>query len=288
MSQGFQRLFTPTRQILLLHKLTQIARPCSVRNAFARKHFCSYLGPDGRWSDELEDEWSRLENDALPHARRLAAGARDFEARNEVKILAAIHYVRSESFVQMHERIVREVIADKRASLSRNPEAIAAFEADHGRLPQPGELEERFDVMAEALNQGRRFLLRQMVEGYNKTLDILGRLYVQLVWPRGERSEFVFGDQALVHYDAKGRVSALGGVALGDADRIFLPLGPRLLALFTSRPNSDTGISARTVQEFNDKTWRAAVRFIGASPNTDLRRSLQRWGISIEALEVGP
>jgi hypothetical protein len=279
-SQGFQRLFALDKRILLLDKNNNRARLAGVHDCFARKHFCSYLGADGRWSDELEDEWATRENAALPHARRLAAGARDSDARNEIKILAAIHYVRSDAFVRMHEQIVGDVILEHRSAISVNPDAIAAFQVDYGRAPAPGELEQHFDVGAAAFNEGRRFLIQQMAEGYNKTLDILGPLHVQLVWPRGQRSNFVFGDQALVHYSDAGRVSALGGVALGDADHAFLPLGPRLLALFTAQRLPDLAISERLVHELNDKTWRAAVRFIGASPDTDLRRSLQRWGVT--------
>jgi len=280
-SQGYQRLFTPTRQIRLLDKETNVAGLVGVYDAFVRKHFCSYLGPDGEWSDELEDEWARLENNALPHARRLVAGARDAVGRNEIKVLAAIHYVRSVAFVQMHEMILQQVVGEQRAGISRNPTAIAYFKSSFGRDPVPGELEGHVDTAAAELPEGRRLLLSSMVDGYNKTLDILNKLHVQLVWPREGRSEFVFGDQALVHHDYRGRVSALGGVALGDADRAFLPLGPRLLALFTSRPFADTSIPARTVHELNEKTWQAAVRFVGASPTTDLRRSLQRWNISL-------
>lgn len=111
-AQGFQRLFTSSRQIVLLDKHTKTARLCGVHDAFTRKHFCSYIGLDGAWSDELEDEWARLENAALPAARRLVEGSRDPAARNEMKILAAIHYVRTDTFVEMHERIAMDVVND--------------------------------------------------------------------------------------------------------------------------------------------------------------------------------
>lgn len=264
-----------------MDKHTNTARVCGVHDAFTRKHFCSYVGLDGTWCDDLEDEWARLENIALPAARRLTDGGRDNADRSEMKILAAIHYVRTDTFVKMHERIALEVVADYRARISSDVRAAEAFEADVGRPPRPGELEDRVDRAAFAFTEGRRMLLQQMVEGYNKTVGILSPHHVQLVWPRAGRSEFVFGDQALVHSDKAGRVSALGGLALGDADQIFLPLGPRLLALFSSRPLPDGPIPASMVQELNEKTWRAAVRFVGASPHIDLKRSLQRWDLNV-------
>jgi hypothetical protein len=121
-----------------------------------------------------------------------------------------------------------------------------------------------------------------MEENYRKTLAILQRFRVQIVWPREGAPDFIFGDQALVTYDRAGRVSMLGGLALGDANRAFLPLGPRLLALFSAEPVPDFAIPVKTVIELNQKTWEAAVRFIGASQTTRLNRALQRWDIKVE------
>jgi hypothetical protein len=106
--------------------------------------------------------------------------------------------------------------------------------------------------------------------------QILSDKYVQLVRPASGRADFVFGDQAVVHYDDSGRVGIRTGVALGEATRVYLPVGPRLAVFFTSRCLPDVGISANQVQKVNMCTWQAAVRFLGASPETDLMRSLKR------------
>src|SRR4051794_30457949 len=103
-SEGYQRLFATTEGIRLVDKDTSTARVVGTKGAFARKHFSSYLR-DGSWSDELEDEWATRESYALPHARHLNAGARTRESRNAIKILAALHYVRSYAFEEMLRRI---------------------------------------------------------------------------------------------------------------------------------------------------------------------------------------
>jgi hypothetical protein len=275
-------LFTSTRQIVLVDKRTNTARLNGVRDSFARKHFCSYLAPDGQWSDELEDEWARLENLALPHARRLVNGDRDREGREAVKVLAAVHYVRSETYKLAHEHVAKMVIEDLRIAIGTDPEALEAFLADNGRLPQPSELENTFDNVAERWTEGQRLFIRSMADAYGKTFEILSPMYVQLVWPEQGRSDFVFGDQALVHYGTGGRVGIRQGVALGDASGIFLPIGPHLTAVFTRpRPFADCGISASKVKKLNNFTWRAAVRYIGVSPASDLNRSLDRWNIKV-------
>ena len=279
MSKGLQRLFAVDERILLLDKSTKSARLAGVHDSFASKHFCSVLGPDGTWSDRLEDTWRDLESDNLPHVRRLVAGARDGRAQEAVKVVAAIHYVRTEAFFKMHLRILDQVVESNRRALAANANAIAALTADLGRPPRPVELEERFEQVAAAFSEGRRVFVKSMEESYHKTLAILAKLEVQLVWPRDELPDFVFGDQPLVHYDRSGRVSMLDGLALGDAHRAFLPLGPRLMALFSAEHCPDTDIPLKTVLELNKNTWQAAVRFVGASPQTNLIRSLHRWDI---------
>ena len=278
-SKGLQRLFAVDERILLLDKSTKSARLAGVHDSFARKHFCSVLGPDGKWSDQLEDTWRDLESDNLPQVRRLVAGARDGKAQEAVKVVAAIHYVRTEAFFKMHLRILDQVVKSNRRALAANARAIAALTADLGRPPGLAELEERFEQVAAAFSEGRRVFVKSMEVSYHKTLAILAKLEVQLVWPRDELPDFVFGDQPLVHYDRSGRVSMLDGLALGDAHRAFLPLGPRLTALFSAEHCPDTDIPLKTVLELNEKTWQAAVRFVGASPQTNLSRSLHRWDI---------
>lgn len=51
-----------------------------------------------------------------------------------------------------------------RARVASDALASEAFEADIGRAPEPGELEDRVDRVATAFTEGRRMLLQQMVE----------------------------------------------------------------------------------------------------------------------------
>src|SRR5690606_29643668 len=127
--------------------------------------------------------------------------------------------------------------------------------------------------------RARTFFVEQMARGYNKTLDILRPHQVQLVWPRTVRVDFVFADGPLVHWSADGRLTALGGLALGDADQVYFPLGRRLGALFTSRRFADTALSDDEVQWLNRKSWNAALRWVGAHPDTNAKRSLLVWDL---------
>ena len=118
-----------------------------------------------------------------------------------------------------------------------------------------------------------------MARSYEAALSLLDPHHVQLVWPRKAHADFVFGDMPLVHSRKDGRISALDGLALGDADQMFLPVGPRLLALFTHEPMNDGSIDTSQVQMLNRKTWKAALRFVGANPDTNAKRSAPRVGL---------
>ena len=274
-SEGYQRLFARRDGILLIDKRLRVARIVGTKSAFARKHFSSYL-KDGAWSDEVEDEWAARENYALPHARRLIAGARDAEARSAMKVLGAIHFVRSFAFEEVMKRIVDKMAVEAPAKFALKEDAQAAFQTDFGRPPEPGEIEAMVRERWEEMNAGRALLIDEMVQSFNKTLDFLGPLETQLVWPlKRNRSHFVFADTPLVHYNQRdGRVSTLGGVALGDATRIFMPLSPVLAILFTTRHFSDGGIPEDTIQLLNLKSWDAAMRFVGCHPETRVLRSI--------------
>lgn len=282
-SEGYQRFFADPTGIRLVDKQTRKARVVGTKSAFARKHFSSYIR-DGVWSDELEDEWSSRENFAIPHARRLIAGARDAESRDALKILAAIHYVRSYAFEIILDRIMAEQKIEAPGRIAAERTVIQAFVDDHGREPQPGEIEQIVLERWLELNEGRRLLVSEMADGFNKVMKILDPLKVQLVWPRKRNyCHFVFGDTPLVHYSNDGRLSALGGLALGDANKVYFPVGPLLAAFFTVKRFADGAIEGEMVQALNRKTWHAATRFIGAHPGSNLKRSLSIWDLTIES-----
>lgn len=279
-SRGYQRLFAHGERLNLIDKASKTYRPVGTRDAFKRHHFSSYLR-DGAWSDELEDEWCARENLSLPAARRLTAGTETKGDREVIKILAAIHYVRSYSY----EKAVGDLLEEMRRR--REPERIAAvdrvragFREEFSREPVDGEIEAIVrERLGEAID-GRSFIVEQMAHGFGKTFDILETFHVQLVWPSSRQLDFVFADTPLVHSHDDGRVGMLGGVALGDATQAYFPLSPRLLALFTAKPFADCPLADNQVVELNRRTWDVALRHLGAHPNTRVGRSLGRWDVT--------
>lgn len=282
-SEGYQRLFSTPDGVRLIDKQSMTARVVGTKGAFARKHFSSYLR-DGAWSDELEDQWAELESYALPHARRLneQPGRAGQESRDAIKVLAALHFVRSYAFEEMTRRLMLQQLETMPDQIAREQGARDAFSHDFGRLPEPGEVEQLVIEQWTSHTEGRTFLMQQMAEGFNKTLDIFGPLAVQLVWPEKRHVDFVFADGPVVHWANDGRITVLGDVALGDADKVFFPLGPRLGAFFTTRTFPDCPATVDQVQWLNGKSWRASLRMLGAHPTTNVKRSLLQWGLQVD------
>lgn len=267
---------------MLIDKRTMSAKPVGLRDAFARKHFSSMLGPNGEWSDALEDTWRTLENANLPHLKRLQNGARDADGRSAVKVIAAIHYVRSDAFELTQGRLSQQVVDHCIEGLPENRRLFDALARDLGRNPTLAELTEQAGETAERWrSEGRRLFVQEMRHSYKRVRKILKPLHVQLAWQRDPAPDFVFGDQVFVHSHHDGRVSMLEDLALGDATQAFIPLGPRLVALFSSERLQDTVIPLSTVVDLNQKVWRAAVRFVGASFATRLDRALKRHDIQM-------
>src|SRR5207248_466138 len=92
-------------------------------------------------SDELEDQWGRVENFALPHLRRLISGDRDAEGRHATKIVAALHYARSYAFEMMFRKIVEEHRSETLARIAVEEDTTETFVAQFGRPAASGELE---------------------------------------------------------------------------------------------------------------------------------------------------
>ena len=191
--------------------------------------------------------------------------------------------VRSYAFEKMLLELIAEQLEVMPDRLATEEGARQAFLRDYGRLPESGEIEQIVVEQWTQRTEGRAFLLERMADGFGKTFNILEPLHVQLVCPQKSQVDFVFADGPLAHSASDGRLTALGGVALGEADQIYFPIGPQLMAIFITRPDSfaDGAISVEQVQLINRKSWRAAMRMVGAHPATNVKRSLLQWNLDV-------
>jgi hypothetical protein len=279
-SEGYLRFFADGDGRLLACDKTPIdgaprLRLVGTRDLFVRKHFSSYA-VDGRRVDDLEDEWCRLENVALPALRRWIAGAGTPDDREAAKVVAALHFARSYGFRTIYDRAAAEVRRQALTEIPNLAEFRQAWRDDMGRDPGPGEAEamiaERFDA---TLGPGSATPLERMVNAYNVALGKLAPLHVQALIPASKSIDFITGDSPFVYVDdRRERVGAQGRLAVGDATQLYFPLGPRLAVMFTTARLDDVIAAPRIVQELNVLVWRAAFRQVACHPATALPRAL--------------
>jgi hypothetical protein len=110
--------------------------------------------------------------------------------------------------------------------------------------------------------------LNRMVDAYDFAREKFEPLHVQLYFSSGP-VDFVTGDTPLVIGNAD--VTKLGtrdGVALGDAKKIYMPLGRTVgMALWGSQQPPDIDLTPSQVREVNMLVWRTAARFIVCHPS---------------------
>jgi hypothetical protein len=278
-SQGYLRFFADGKILTLCDKVPREGAPrvrrVGTRDVFVRSHFSSYT-VNGQRFDQVEDEWQRLENEALPAVRNWIAGREGPTARNEAKVLAALHFARSYGFRFFFNQVALEYRPTAMAELLEDPRLRQVWRYDRGRDPEPGEAEaliaEQFDQIT---GPGSPFVIERMANAYNFALEKLIPLHVQAVTPVSKGVDFITGDSPFVYYDEVGdRVGARSRLALGDAKHAYMPLGPRLGVAFTTRPEGDGVAPVSLVQEINTLVWRAAFSQVACHPATDLGRAL--------------
>jgi hypothetical protein len=287
-TKGLQRAFSDSSgHVVLIDKLLQPrrqrARRVSVTNTFVKRNFSSHL-EDGHYIDDTEDKWSGVENEAIPPIRAwidgvpTASGWDPVGSREATKMMAALHFARSFAFKDRHEVIADEQRRKMLASLPGDATFQRMWREAYGAPPSARDIaalvNEGWD---ERFGPNSVFAMEQMARYYNLALDYIGPLHVQALRTIAS-AEFILGDCALVVARSDGTAIGARRLALRDADRLFLPLSPRLGVMFTSHDEGDVDIGDAYVQSLNRFTWEASGSHVIAHPASDLGHSLERTG----------
>jgi hypothetical protein len=214
--------------------------------------------------------------DALPLVRRLVDGNDDLEARNAVKVLAAIHFGRGYGFAETFARIVEETRLAEAVRIAARPDITRLWEKEFGHPAEPGEIEGYIqDRAGELFDDGRLPVLR-MGNAHKAALDKLIPLHVQIIRRRSAKVDLITGDVPFLHFDRArvGRAGLRERLALGDANGAYMPLSPGVAVMFTTRDEGDQVAPPYAVQQMNLWIWRGAYRYIACHPTTDLTRAL--------------
>jgi hypothetical protein len=282
-SQGYQRFFAEGRRVQLCDKAAvpgrRRVRPAGTRDVFAERDFSSHRLDDGGLVDPLEDEWQALEDVALPVVRNWLRGNEEPQVQQELVTLAAIHFARSFGFRQIYEN-VRRMQIEAAAETGERARMIRLFRNQYGRLPRPGEIADLVREFHEGyFGADGPARIEGMIEMHNRAIDTLAPLSIRPLYrrPGSAGPQFILGDTPFVHY-CKGpldiRVGLREGLAVGNADTLFMPISPDVAVEFLSEAMDPGFVAPIDVQKLNSLTWRAAFSQVLAHPSADLPRCL--------------
>ena len=281
-SRGFQRFFASGELLQICDVVprpgTKRIRLAGTRDVFAVKDFSSFRTSDGTLVDPLEDQWRDLESAALPVVRGWLHGQDEPYLDRELKVLAALHAVRSFGFNNTHARVSAEL-----RQTALNPDRIARLRISYldefGTEPRQGEIEERvLELYDDQWGSDGMARIEGMVQLYNTALEMLAPKFIRvLIVAPGVPHQFVLGDTPFVHFrhhDLDIRVGLKAGLPLGEGHTIFMPVSPKVAVEFNSDEMEFAEVPAWGVQALNWISWRAAFSQVAAHPSADLERCL--------------
>jgi len=244
------------------------------------------VGPDGcakvddfvAWaSASAEMLWKETE-DRLPDA--LAAVDAGTLLANEghmsvIKSAIALHFARSKAAWVIHARAWAKAAEEgRRRWLTENRQLLAHwFYLRKGLYPAG---DEALGMFADELMElslalaGSGALWRERIESlFLRARAITSAPGLEILTPRGS-GEFLIGDvpALTVRADCAG-AGVLGGIALAEAQSVFLPLGPRHVAAL-GKADRIIQLTPGQVAEANARQLSAAIDYVYLRPGSSL------------------
>jgi hypothetical protein len=287
-SKGHLRAWShPGKHVALITKAEPRAKSVGISDAFVVPRLLTFQTAGGP-SDQLEVAFGRVESAALPHVRRFVDGAGDGDARTAVKALSALHWARSQSIVEVYDRIYDEVFTELVDGSETDFDLHAAFAATYGRPPSPGELRGLVSELTQAWRRANNFFADRVQTHYRRALDHFGPQHVRRIEiVRPTKVEFVIADSPVV---LVGGLGGLHGTAtrpcpLYEATSLWFPLAPHVGSTLTPRVESDQMIVPADAQTLNMLSWRYAKDRLAGRPRADLDMA---FGFSPGRITRGP
>lgn len=269
--QFYQRHFGVDGRVRVFDKSAPaLGTVMSVRKAFVSKGDNSWFDDSGTEHDDLETVWSRIEAEIAPTVRRLNTDPTELRLGDADRLATLIANLsaRSRAMRSVGTDIIARVTVDGIESAEEDEQLRRGFVNEYGREPRSGEVRAIVAQHAAEFAEEHGHVLDSMVRHHNRIAEMLHGHHVQLVRPLDGLVGFSFGDSPVILQNNDGRVGYLEGLAIGEAQLIFTPIGRHLGVCLTAAPEQPlVELGPSDVVLINRFTWRSAVRFVGAHPN---------------------
>ena len=192
-----------------------------------------------------------------------------------IKSAVALHFIRSKAAWVIHARTWAKTVEKGRHRwLNENRQLLASwFYLKKGLYPAGDEALEMFadELMELSLTlAGSGALWRERIESlFLRARAITSAPGLEMLTPRGS-GEFLIGDvpALTVRADCAG-AGVLGGIALAEAQSVFLPLGPRHVAAL-GKADRIIQLTPGQVAEANARQLSAAIDYVYLRPGSSL------------------
>jgi hypothetical protein len=189
-------------------------------------------------SKATEDLWWVVENDFNRAVDPIVAGQSPAPKHLEtLKACVALHYIRNPQIVKPHHDGFATAVELQTERLIQLGYAEAFYYDEHGIWPAgPEALKEGVQLIQERMTalHGSGALFRLSIQRlYEKVRDEwFATMNIELVVPASASKEFLVGDVPALTVDTTtGMAGVRNGIAIGNADLIFMPLAPKLAAI---------------------------------------------------------
>jgi hypothetical protein len=234
-------------------------------------------------SKATEDLWWVVENEFNRAVNPVLAGQPPSAKQlDTLKACVALHYIRNPQIVKGHQDGFAAAVEQQTERLIRVGYASLVYYREHGIWPAgPEAYQEGVDLVQKRMTdlQASGGLFRLSIQRlYEKVRDEwFASMNIELVVPVSSSKEFLIGDvPALTVNTTTGTAGVRNGVAIGNADLIFMPLAPKLAAIV----GGGTGVHTANDQECDDLN---RYQVIGAShyvyyrPGANFAPSIASW-----------
>ncbi len=251
------------------------------RNVCVEKGFNSYFDASGTEHEDLEVAWSHVEQRIFPILRnellgdtpeipsieRIRKAIRLPVVEDAVLQLVAMHFVRNRVLRDIADEVEEKVSLEHSKQAGQRGDLRDAFMAEYGRAPRLGEIEGMMRSAASDLRRSRVVQVEMMEEGFAvKVPAILRDRPLQVVVSRSPIG-FLTSCNPVVIADGD-RIGLQEGVAIGDADALYMPFSHRIAFTYNDHPVFRVRIAAvDEIRRLNAVSVRNAKTYVLIHPN---------------------
>ena len=220
--------------------------------------------------DKLHDALAAVDNGTLLDSPAHMATIKD---------TIALHYVRSSAARLVHVRTWVRVLADSRVRwlTSWRPLLEAEFYRAKGFYAAGDQalalfLDQMMQPSIDMAVSGQLFRVR-MENLFAQAREWMSGMGLEILSPAS--GEFLIGDvPALTVRHDRSQAGVLGGIALGDANTVIMPLGPHRLAAL-GRTNLAGNLSPDQVESVNARQIASAIEYVYLRPGSGLEHTVR-------------